>query len=255
MESLLFCASRRRLQACPGGGQPARSVYNIISLASRPEQSILEIASTAQQHPREPAAAARPSSQAFTYEVSQWVSTRRVPLPRRLWPAGRGRAGKEGPALLLPSSALAAAEVEAWLEGRAAAAGSRGCCCAVLAISRMLCSVAVSADMWQTVSDLRRKRQAWKEVARHPPFSHRPAKSDAGGLEEENLLSGCCSRTPLLLSCIILYSCACACLYMYSLRIMTECALNQRLSSTSPAGRGAERKEGPAPPDLRLRLG
>ena len=110
-----------------------------------------------------------------------------------------GRAGKEGPALLLPSSALAAAEVEAWLEGRAAAAGSRGCCCAVLAISRMLCSVAVSADMWQTVSDLRRKRQAWKEVARHPPFSHRPAKSDAGGLEEENLLSGCCSRTPLLL--------------------------------------------------------
>ena len=38
-------------------------------------------------------------------------------LPRRLLPAGLGRAGQEGPALLLRSSALAAALVESWLEG------------------------------------------------------------------------------------------------------------------------------------------
>ena len=38
-------------------------------------------------------------------------------LPRRLWRAGRGGAGKEGPARLFLSSPLAAAQVEAWLEG------------------------------------------------------------------------------------------------------------------------------------------
>ena len=38
-------------------------------------------------------------------------------LPQRLWLAGRGGAGKEGPERLFLSSLLAAARVEAWLEG------------------------------------------------------------------------------------------------------------------------------------------
>ena len=41
-------------------------------------------------------------------------------LPRSLWPACRGGAGKEGPA----APALLAAHVVAWLEGHATAAGS-----------------------------------------------------------------------------------------------------------------------------------
>ena len=50
-------------------------------------------------------------------------------LPRRLWRAGRGGAGKEGPARLFLSSPLAAARVEAQLEGlllRLALAGPAG---------------------------------------------------------------------------------------------------------------------------------
>ena len=38
-------------------------------------------------------------------------------LPRRLWLAGQRRAGKEGPELPFLTSLLAAARVEAWLEG------------------------------------------------------------------------------------------------------------------------------------------
>ena len=53
--------------------------------------------------------------------VYMWFQKVRRPddslLPRRLLPAGLGRAGQEGPALLLRSSALAAALVEYWLEG------------------------------------------------------------------------------------------------------------------------------------------
>ena len=50
-------------------------------------------------------------------------------LPRSLWRAGRGGAGRGGPALLFLSSSLAAARVEAWLEGlllRLALAGPAG---------------------------------------------------------------------------------------------------------------------------------
>ena len=50
-------------------------------------------------------------------------------LPRHLWRAGRRGAGKEGPALLFLSFNLAAAQVEAWLEGmllRLALAGPAG---------------------------------------------------------------------------------------------------------------------------------
>ena len=50
-------------------------------------------------------------------------------LPRRLWLAGRAGAGKGGPARLFLSSPLAAARLEAWLEGlllRLALAGPAG---------------------------------------------------------------------------------------------------------------------------------
>ena len=52
-------------------------------------------------------------------------------LPRRLWTAGGWRLARrqtriEVLALLLLSSAFAAAQVEAWLEGHAPAAGSPG---------------------------------------------------------------------------------------------------------------------------------
>ena len=84
-------------------------------------------------------------------------------LPGRLWPAGREDAGKEGPA----PPALAAAQVWLWR--------------VLLAISRMLCSITVSRVMLPTVSDLGRKSQARREVARHPPFSRRDGWSGRSG--------------------------------------------------------------------------
>ena len=48
-------------------------------------------------------------------------------LPRRLWLAGQRRAGKEGPELPFLTSLLAAARVEAWLEGLL-----QCCCCWLL---------------------------------------------------------------------------------------------------------------------------
>ena len=60
------------------------------------------------------------------FRVSVHVWSQNVPrldvpfLPRRLWPAGRGGAGR----VALVPPALAAAQVETWLEGHAAAAGS-----------------------------------------------------------------------------------------------------------------------------------
>ena len=67
------------------------------------------------------------------------------PLPRRLWLAGRGCAGKEGPARLFLSSPLAAARLEAWLEGlllRLALAGPAGDLKNALPRRRLGCSVA-----------------------------------------------------------------------------------------------------------------
>ena len=66
------------------------------------------------------------------------------------------------------------------------------CCCwlslDVLAFSRMVCSVAVSGVILQAVPDLRRrKNQAWKEVATHPPLLAGPA-GPAGAAQEEHLL-------------------------------------------------------------------
>ena len=52
----------------------------------------------------------------------------------------------------------------------------------------MLCSVAVSGVMLQTVPDLdRKKKQAWTEEALNPPLSTGPA-SPAGAALEEHLL-------------------------------------------------------------------
>ena len=90
-------------------------------------------------------------------------------LPRRLWPADQEgvSAGKEGPALQFLinflSSLLAAAQVEACLE----LAGRTRCCgwfsLDLLAILRMLCSVAVSGVMLPTVPGLRRRGRNKKQ--------------------------------------------------------------------------------------------
>ena len=111
-----------------------------ISAETATEQSILEIASTAQQHPREPAAAARPSSQASTSAAANADEGSRSAgpsFPARPRPAGQRRRGRGTRRV---DTHCETSYVKAWLEGRAAAAGSRGCCWAVLAISRMLCS-------------------------------------------------------------------------------------------------------------------
>ena len=68
-------------------------------------------------------------------------------LPRRLWRAGRGygEAGKDGPELLFLSSFLAAARMEAWLEGlmlRLALARPAGYLKNALLCRRLGCDVA-----------------------------------------------------------------------------------------------------------------
>ena len=71
--------------------------------------------------------------------------------------------------------------------------GWKDCCChwlwlVLLAISRMLCSVAVYGVNSPTLSDLHRKKnQAWKEVALHSPPSAKLA-GPAGAAQEEHLL-------------------------------------------------------------------
>ena len=64
------------------------------------------------------------------------------------------------------------------------AAGSWSLSLDLLAILRMLCSVSVSCVLLLTVSDLpsRRKKQAWKEVALHPPLFAR--LSGSAGAEQ-----------------------------------------------------------------------
>ena len=79
------------------------------------------------------------------YVVSEGAPTRRVISTSPSLAGWPGVTRKEGPA----PPALAAAQEEAWL--------GRTCCCCwlslvLLAISRMLCSVAVSGVMLQTVS-------------------------------------------------------------------------------------------------------
>ena len=110
-------------------------------------------------------------------------------LPRRLWRAGRGDAGKRDPRCCFYHPIW---QPLGWR------LSWKDCCCCwlwldLLAISRTLCSPAVSGVMLPTVPDFagkkrrRRKKQAWKEVALHPPLSAGPA-DPAGAAQEENLL-------------------------------------------------------------------
>ena len=139
-------------------------------------------------------------------------------LPRRLWPAGRGSAGKE------ETAALAAAQVEAWLEGLQpplALAGPAG-------DLKNALSVAVSGAMLPTVSDLsRRQQQAWKEVALYSPFSAvnlcRAGGSGTGGAPAaaaERLR--CWTASPYI--CALAH----ACLY-----VVSKCAPTRYVPSTS----------------------
>ena len=95
-------------------------------------------------------------------------------LTRRLWPAGWGVAGKEGPA----PPALAAAQVEAWLEGRLLPLAPAGSACD-LKNSLECCRLCLPVR--------RKKRQACREVALHSPLSAGPAGT-AGAIKEEHLL-------------------------------------------------------------------
>ena len=91
-------------------------------------------------------------------------STRRVPSTSlSLDGLQAGRGGDEGLSLQLLSSALAAAQVEAWLEVHNAAAGSSGSCwlsqkCSAPSPSRVL-----RGPLRLTLAE---KKQAWNEVAR-----------------------------------------------------------------------------------------
>ena len=95
-------------------------------------------------------------------------------LPRRLWPAGRGDAEKEGPVTLFLSPPLTVAGVEAWLEGLllqlalAVLAGD-------LKNALLHCRLRLSCVVLPTVPDPQKTKQVWKEVALHLPLSARPA--------------------------------------------------------------------------------
>ena len=149
-------------------------------------------------------------------------------LPRRHWRAGRGGAGKEGPVRLFLSSPLAAARVEAWLEGLLlllALAGPAGDLKNALLRRRLGC-------LLPTVPDPHRKRkkkkQTWKEVARHPPLSAGPACPAGAAQEEHLLLLRKDTAAGLLLE--HMYVLVCICIYL-----VAECAPTRRLPPTSPS--------------------
>ena len=166
------------------------------------------------------------------------------------WSAGRGAAGKEGPALQLLSPPLAAALVEAWLEGLL----PQVCLArpALLAIS-----------MLQTVPDLRRRKtQAWKEVALRSPLSARFA-GPAGAAQKPGR-STYWEATPTVerlrrrWNCISLHSRACTCRYICGLRMCADskCPSYVAVSGQTAGGAaaGGAGKEGPAPPALAAAL-
>ena len=105
----------------------------------------------------------------------------------------------------------------------------RTCCCrwlslALLAISRMPCSVAVSGVMLPTVPNLRthtqvrRRKNPGMERSGPALTAFRRAGWPGGNRRSTN----CCSGAPLLLGCIALHSCACACLYLCGLRMCAD---------------------------------
>ena len=99
-------------------------------------------------------------------------------LPRRLWRAGRG-CGEEGPVLQFLSSPLAAARVEAQLEGLLlllALAGAAGYLKNALLRRRLGCYVVDCARPRR-----KERKKAWKEVALHPVTFHFPPGRLAAG--------------------------------------------------------------------------
>ena len=112
-----------------------------------------------------------------------WSECAPTLLPRRLWPTGWGFFGERGTGAARLSSCSGVG-----LDGRK-------CCCRLLwrillATSRMLCSVAVSGVVLPTVPDLRRRNQAWKEVALHPPLSSGPASAGPAAVPGGNGTGG-----------------------------------------------------------------
>ena len=118
--------------------------------------------------------------------VAERALTRRLPPTLPSLAAGRGGAGKEGPALLFLSPPLAAARVV----GRtAAAAGSCWTCWLSQERSAPSPSWVLCCRLCLTAQGRKReKTEAWKEVALHPPRSAGPACLAAAAHEEHLLL-------------------------------------------------------------------
>ena len=156
----------------------------------------------------------------FRMSVYGWSQnvTRYVPSTSPSMACWPGSAGKE------ETAALAAAQVEAWLEGLLsplALAGPAG-------DLKNALSVAVSGAMLPTVSDVSRsQQQAWKEVALYSPFSAvnlcRAGGSGTGGAPAaaaERLR--CWTASPYI--CALAH----ACLY-----VVSKCAPTRYVPSTS----------------------
>ena len=114
------------------------------------------------------------------------------------------------------------------LAGRtAAAAGSCWTCwrsqeCSAPSPSRVLC-----CRLCLTLTE-KKKKQAWKEVARHPPLSAGPACLAGAAQEEHLLLLRKATADGLLLEHMYVL----VCIYTH---LVSECAPTRRLSPTSPS--------------------
>ena len=164
----------------------------------------------------------------FRYMWSECAPTRRL-LPTLPSLAGwRGECGERGTCAQFLSSPLAAAQVEACLEGHAAAAGSRWRCwlsqeCPAPSLSRVLCC-RLCLTFAHTHKFAEGKTQAWKEVALHSPPSAGPAgPAGTGG-------------APTAAAELLYYSAASH--YIRALAracicVVSECAPTRRVLSTS----------------------
>ena len=168
----------------------------------------------------------------FRMSVYGWSQnvTRYVPSTSPSMACWPGSAGKE------ETAALAAAQVEAWLEGLLsplALAGPAG-------DLKNALSVAVSGAMLPTVSDVSRsQQQAWKEVALYSPFSAVNLCRLAGAAQEEHLLlQRNASAVTALLDSITLHLRACACLFIRGLEMRADSTCPFHLTVRWQAGRG-----------------
>ena len=146
-----------------------------------------------------------------------------------------------------------AAQVVAWFEGHAAAAGSGGFCWrsqerSAPSLSRVLCCRLCLTRL--TFAENPAVIQAWTEVAQHQHLSAGPAGL-AGAAQKEHLLllQNAAATAELLLGWLLSaagYMYVFGCVYIY---VVSECAPTRRLPPVSPslAGlRGVAGKEGPA---------